>query len=105
MLKENWQVWFAYDLEGSYEESPQDTDRKRAARPPLVPGQFAARHGAVRARIARHRAGIHLLLGIFGYLASPLWLAFLLTYNWMRLVQEYTGLSDITVRSFMPFID
>ena len=23
MLKENWQVWLAYDLEGSYEEAPQ----------------------------------------------------------------------------------
>ena len=22
LLKENWQVWFAYDLEGSYEEAP-----------------------------------------------------------------------------------
>ena len=23
MLRENWDVWFAYDLEGSYEEAPQ----------------------------------------------------------------------------------
>ena len=23
LLEENWQVWFAYDLEGSYEEAPQ----------------------------------------------------------------------------------
>jgi cellulose synthase/poly-beta-1,6-N-acetylglucosamine synthase-like glycosyltransferase len=23
MLKENWQVWFAHELEGSYEEAPQ----------------------------------------------------------------------------------
>ena len=23
MLRENWEVWFAYDLEGSYEEAPQ----------------------------------------------------------------------------------
>src|SRR5438034_8142232 len=24
LLKEDWEVWFAYDLEGSYEEAPQD---------------------------------------------------------------------------------
>ena len=24
LLRENWQVWLAYDLEGSYEESPQE---------------------------------------------------------------------------------
>ena len=23
LLRENWQVWLAYDLEGSYEEAPQ----------------------------------------------------------------------------------
>ena len=32
-------------------------DRKRPTRPPLVPGQPAARHGALRARTARASAG------------------------------------------------
>ena len=46
---------------------------------------------------------LHLMLGIFGYLASPLWLAFLLTFNWIYWFQKYTGLSDIPVHAFMPY--
>jgi membrane glycosyltransferase len=47
---------------------------------------------------------VHLALGILGYLASPLWLFFLLTFNWMLWYKQNTGLSDITVRNFTPFI-
>src|SRR6185369_10375861 len=47
---------------------------------------------------------IHLLLGIFGYLASPLWLLFLLTFNWSLRFKINTGLSDITPAAFTPFI-
>jgi membrane glycosyltransferase len=44
---------------------------------------------------------IHLTLGIFGYLSSPLWLAFMLTYCWMRWSFKSTGLSDLPpVESF-----
>jgi membrane glycosyltransferase len=34
-----------------------------------------------------------------------LWLAFLLTFNWMRWFHEYTGLSNITVRGLTPFLN
>ena len=46
----------------------------------------------------------HLILGIFGYVASPLWLAFLVTFDWIYCVQKFTGLSDITVESFNPYL-
>ena len=62
-------------------------------------------HGVVLfARGLRGISRIHLLLGIFGYLASPLWLLFLLTFNWALWFKGHTGLSDITVRAFTPFI-
>ena len=48
---------------------------------------------------------LHLLLGICGYLAGPLWLAFLLTFNWIHWYQKYTGLSDITVHAFTPYLN
>jgi membrane glycosyltransferase len=48
---------------------------------------------------------LHLILGIFGYLAGPLWLAFLLTFNWIYWYQKYTGLSDITVQAFTPYLN
>ena len=102
LLKANWQVWLAYDLEGSYEEAPQTMIENAAARPAVVPGQHAARHGGLGARPARGQP-LHLAMGIFGYLASPLWLLFLLTFNWMLWYKGHTGLSEITVRALHAF--
>jgi membrane glycosyltransferase len=62
-------------------------------------------HGLVLfARGLRGISRIHLLLGIFGYLASPLWLLFLLTFNWDLWFKGHTGLSAITVSARTPFI-
>ena len=103
MLKENWQVWFAYDLEGSYEEGPQDIIANGQRDRRWCQGNL--QHTMVTlARGLRGTSRIHLLLGILGYLASPLWLAFLLIFNWILLFKEYTGLSDITVGAFTPFL-
>ena len=57
LLKENWQVWFAHELEGSYEESPQDIVENARRDRRLVPGQPAARNGVVCAGPARRSAG------------------------------------------------
>ncbi|HYG23633.1 MAG TPA: glucans biosynthesis glucosyltransferase MdoH [Verrucomicrobiae bacterium] len=103
MLKENWQVWFAYDLEGSYEEQPQDMIENAQRDRRWCQGNL--QHAMVLfARGLRGVSRIHLLLGIFGYLGSPLWLFFLLTYNWALWFKEYTRLSDLTVRAFTPFM-
>ena len=76
LLRENWQVWFAYDLEGSYEETPQDIIENAQRDRRWCQGNL--QHGMVLfARGLRGVSRIHLLLGIFGYLASPLWLLFL----------------------------
>jgi membrane glycosyltransferase len=103
LLRENWQVWFANDLEGSYEETPQSiVDNARRDRRWC---QGNMQHGLVLfARGLRGVSRIHLLLGIFGYLASPLWLLFLLTFNWALWYRQQTGLSFITVRALTPFI-
>jgi membrane glycosyltransferase len=99
MLKENWRVWFAYDLEGSYEEGPQgliegaQRDRRWC--------QGNLQHALVLfARGLRNGSRIHLTLGIFGYLSSPLWLAFMLTFCWIRWSKVMSDLSDITVQSY-----
>jgi membrane glycosyltransferase len=94
MLKENWQVWLAHELDGSYEEAPQDliTNAQRDRR--WCQGNL--QHGMVLfARGLRSTSRMHLLMGIFGYLASPLWLLFMLTYVWIRLFWEYTNLTII----------
>jgi membrane glycosyltransferase len=104
LLKENWQVWFAYDLEGSYEETPQGMIENARRDRRWCAGNL--QHGMVLfVRGLRGVSRLHLLLGIFGYFAGPLWLLFLLTFNWIRWFHKYTGLSDITVRGFTPYLN
>lgn len=103
MLRENWQVWMAYDLEGSYEEAPQGLIENAQRDRRWCQGNL--QHGLVLfAKGLRDLSRVHLLLGIFGYLAGPLWLAFLLTFNFMRWFHEMSDLSVITVESFTRYL-
>ncbi len=76
LARENSQVWLAHQLPGSYEEAPQTMiDNARRDRRWC---QGNLQHGMLLlARGLRGVSRIHLLLGIFGYLCSPLWLIFL----------------------------
>src|SRR5579862_963564 len=99
MLRENWQVWLAYDLEGSYEEAPQGMIENAQRDRRWCQGNL--QHGLVLfARGLRGISRMHLLQGICGYLSGPLWLLFLLTFNWMWGFQKISGLSNITVHSY-----
>ena len=99
MLRENWEVWFAYNIEGSYEETPQAMIENAQRERRWCQGNL--QHGLVLfAKGLRGVSRLHLILGICGYLAGPLWLAFLLTFNWICWFHKHTGLSDITVRAF-----
>jgi membrane glycosyltransferase len=103
LLKENWQIWFAYDLEGSFEEAPQDMIENAQRDRRWCQGNM--QHAmVVFAKGLRGVSRVHLLMGIFGYLSSPLWLLFLLTFNYILWVRESSGLSDITVHAFTPFL-
>jgi membrane glycosyltransferase len=103
LRKENWEVWFAWDLEGSYEEGPPgiidnaQRDRRWC--------QGNLQHFMVLfARGLRGISRIHLTLGILGYLAGPMWLLFMLTGTYLLWYREQTGLSDIVVSAFTPYL-
>jgi membrane glycosyltransferase len=103
MSRANWEVWLAYDLDGSYEEAPQALTENAQRERRWCQGNM--QHSLVLfAKGLRGVSRLHLLLGIFGYLAGPLWLAFLLTFNWIYWYQKYTGLSDIPVQAFNPVL-
>ena len=103
MLRENWGVWLAYDLEGSYEEAPQALIENAQRERRWCQGNL--QHGLVIfAKGLRGVSRLHLIFGIFGYAASPLWLAFLITFDWIYCAQKYTDLSNITVQSFNPYL-
>ena len=103
LVRENWAVWFAYDLEGSYEEAPQgmidsaQRDRRWC--------QGNLQHSLVLfARGLNGTSRLHLVQGIFGYLCSPLWLLFLVTFCCLREFHKFTGLSNITVHALIPYL-
>jgi membrane glycosyltransferase len=103
LVKENWQVWFAYDLEGSYEEIPQDLISNAQRDRRWCQGNL--QHSLVLfGRGLRGISRIHFLMGIFGYLASPLWLLFLVTFNYALWTFKNSGLSIVTVTALNPFI-
>ena len=103
LLRENWEVWFAYDLEGSYEEAPQALVDNAQRERRWCQGNL--QHTLVLfTKGLRGVSRLHLILGIFGYLTGPLWLAFLVTFYWIRWFHNYTGLSDITVPAFTPVL-
>ena len=100
LLRENWEVWFAHDLEGSYEEAPQALIENAQRERRWCQGNL--QHALVLfAKGLRGVSRLHLVLGIFGYLSGPLWLAFLLMFNWIFSYQKYTGLSTITMPSLL----
>src|SRR5665213_840255 len=100
MLRANWQVWLAPDLEGSYEEAPQGLIENAQRDRRWCQGNL--QHGLVLfARGLRGISRLHLIQGIFGYLSGPLWLAFLLCFNWIFWYQKYTELSTITLPSLL----
>jgi membrane glycosyltransferase len=100
LSRANWEVWLAYDLEGSYEEVPQGMIENAQRERRWCQGNL--QHSLVLfAKGLRGVNRLHLLLGIFGYLAGPLWLMFLLMFNWIHWYQKYTGLSEFTVHGYL----
>ena len=103
LRKENWQVWMAPDLAGSYEEGPpaiiENAQRDRRW------CQGNLQHFLVLfARGLPGGSRMHLVFGILGYLAGPLWLATLSISTYLLWDREQSGLSEVVVGAFTPII-
>jgi membrane glycosyltransferase len=96
MVREGWEVWLAWDIQGTYEEAPPTLidhlkrDRRWC--------QGNLQHmWLIFARKFPLPARIHLFMGIMAYLGSPVWFLFLLAGSWLAWDRVNSGLS------YLPF--
>jgi len=92
MVAEGWEVWLAWDIEGTYEEAP----------PTLVDHLIRDRRWMqgnlqhmwlIFARKLPFPTRMHLFMGIMAYLGSPLWFLFLILGTWIAWDRFSSGLS------------
>ena len=76
MRRAGWDVWLATDMEGNYEECPGNVIEFAQRDRRWLQGNL--QHARLIAAKGFHSVNrVHFSLGILAYLASPLWLAFL----------------------------
>ena len=103
MRRAGWQVWLAADVEGSFEECPANLiDFAKRDRRWL---QGNLQHARLVVGEGFHPLSrLHFSLGILSYLASPLWLAFLVLSTVIAWRFKLTGLTPLPVDSFSDHV-
>ncbi|MFM2198687.1 MAG: glucans biosynthesis glucosyltransferase MdoH [Verrucomicrobiota bacterium] len=100
MVSEGWEVWLAWDIEGTYEEAP----------PTLVDHLKRDRRWCqgnlqhlwlIFARKLPLTVRIHLFMGIMAYLGSPLWFLFLIMGTWLAWDFKMSDLSELPFDGFV----
>jgi len=96
MVRAGWEVWLAWDIEGTYEEAPPTLidhlkrDRRWC--------QGNLQHlWLIFARKLPFPARVQLFMGIMAYLASPIWFLFLLQSTWLAWDRRFSGLSNLSI--------
>ncbi len=94
MVSQGWEVWLAWDIEGTYEEAPPTLidhlkrDRRWC--------QGNLQHlWLIFARKLPLTVRAHLFMGIMAYLGSPLWFLFLIFGTWIAWIREESKLSNL----------
>lgn len=94
MVSQGWEVWLAWDIEGTYEEAPPTLidhlkrDRRWC--------QGNLQHlWLIFARKLPLTVRAHLFMGIMAYLGSPLWFLFLIFGTWVAWDRAGSGLSNL----------
>ena len=99
MVSQGWEVWLAWDIEGTYEEAP----------PTLVDHLIRDRRWCqgnlqhmwlIFARKLPFSVRMHLFMGIMAYLGSPLWFLFLLLGTWIAWDRFSSELSQLPFENY-----
>ena len=99
MVSQGWEVWLAWDLEGTYEEAPPTLidhlkrDRRWC--------QGNLQHlWLIFARKLPLTVRIHLFMGIMAYLGGPLWFLFLVLGTWLAWDYSQSNLTPLPFDGF-----
>ncbi len=99
MVSQGWEVWLAWDIEGTYEEAP----------PTLVDHLIRDRRWCqgnlqhlwlIFARKLPFSVRMHLFMGIMAYLGSPLWFLFLALGTWVAWDRFDSNLSRLPFENY-----
>ncbi len=99
MVTEGWEVWLAWDIEGTYEEAP----------PTLVDHLIRDRRWCqgnlqhmwlIFARKLPFSVRMHLFMGIMAYLGSPIWFLFLALGTWVAWERSDSNLSQLPFENY-----
>jgi len=103
MRRAGWEVWLATEIAGNYEECPPTVvDLAQRDRRWLQGNLQHARLIVARGFHGANR--VHFILGILAYLASPLWLTFLVISIMIARQFAVTGLTLRPVPSFAAYV-
>ncbi len=99
MVTQGWEVWLAWDIEGTYEEAP----------PTLVDHLIRDRRWCqgnlqhlwlIFARKLPFSVRMHLFMGIMAYLGSPIWFLFLAIGTWVAWERVDSDLSILPFENY-----
>ncbi len=100
MVKAGWEVWLAWDIEGTYEEAPPTLidhlkrDRRWCQGNLQHMWLVFARHFPFPSRM-------HLFMGIMAYLGSPVWFVFLAVSTWVAWDRSHSDLSALSLDGYV----
>ena len=102
MRRAGWQVWLVTELEGNYEECPGTVIEFAQRDRRWLQGNL--QHARLIGAKGFHMTNrVHFVLGILAYLASPLWLAFLLVSAVIAYRFGARGATLLPVHSFAEY--
>jgi len=103
MRRAGWGVWLATGLEGNYEECPASVSELAQRDRRWLQGNL--QHARLIGAQGFHAVNrVHFALGILAYLASPLWLAFLVVSAIIAHRFNARGVQELPVPSFSEYV-
>ena len=100
MVSQGWEVWLAWDIEGTYEEAPPTLVDHLARDRRWCQGNLQ-HMWLIFARNLPFSVRMHLFMGIMAYLGSPLWFLFLLVGTWLAWERSSSQLSMLPYDGFV----